>query len=138
MLDKGRIQIQGRYIRLWGSEKFNTLLELIDSPTINSPDSQTLTTKNLTNFIESMLKGRRNNNSWAYKCENMTSQNQNTNLREEPLPTTMKNSLTSLEADFVEFKKNTENTISKLSNLFSNKDEEIKKTKNRNNNPNQS
>jgi hypothetical protein len=128
MINKGRIQIQGKYIRQWGSEEFNTLLELIDSRN----DPKTSLTKNLDDFTENITSTKKNNQNTSSTETSEKTSSVNINIPSQnvkPLSTLMKDNLASLEADFVDFKQNTENTIIKFSALLSNKDKEIEQLK---------
>jgi hypothetical protein len=48
MVNKGRIQIQGKYMKEWGNDEFPILIELINNPDLLHSNP----TKNLNNFIE--------------------------------------------------------------------------------------
>ena len=115
----GRIHIQGRNVREWGSEEFPALIEMIN----NNTDSDQK--PNLDTFI---------NKIFSSKIETKTLNSSVISDSNNPTPkekssTTMKNSLASLEADFVQFKQETNKTIDNLMELNHYKDQEIKNLK---------
>jgi hypothetical protein len=106
-------------VREWGSEEFPALIEMIN----NNTDSDQK--PNLDTFI---------NKIFSSKIETKTLNSSVISDSNNPTPkekssTTMKNSLASLEADFVQFKQETNKTIDNLMELNHYKDQEIKNLK---------
>jgi hypothetical protein len=135
MLNTGRIQIQGRYIKEWVSE-FNTLLEFINSAGSEPPTSSFQTDLDI--FVEKIFSKTHKDKTLSCQIPVSSSssvESHTLNINNEQSPSreksfsVIKNNLASLEADYVQFKQNSEKAVSNLSALMKNKDEEIEKKK---------
>lgn len=102
MVDKGRIQVQSRFIKEWSSEEFPTLMELIDNPALleNQP------TKNLKNFVNKISTPSSSKHQRTVASQ-PSDHNTSIHSSTERPSTAIKTNLASLEADFIEFKQNT-------------------------------
>ena len=119
MITTGRIHIQGRYIKEWGSEEFPALLKMIDENVITDTDMKF----NLDSFVSKTI------NKDTKTPNNPTNTEPNNHTPREKTMISMKNSLASLEADFIEFKQETNKTIGDLMDQNHCKDQEIKHLK---------
>jgi hypothetical protein len=103
----GRIKVEGRCIKEWGSFEFDKLITLInhcDEPNMDA-------TKDIDNFINAIFN--KEADTTTTNSENMSDL------------MSMKTCLSTLESDFVEFAQNTKKTIQDLSEALTKKDSEI-------------
>ena len=133
MVNKGRIQIQGRFMKEWGSEEFPILIELINNPDLMKSN----TAKNLNNFTAKTLSQRTTKQQTPATSRQPDHDHPipldssiNHSPKERPLINTVKTNLATLEADFIWFKQNTNKTITELSTTIFNKDIQIKNLEN--------
>ena len=112
----GRIHIQGRYIKEWGSEEFPALLKMINENVTTDSDLKF----NLDAFIGKTV------NKDTKILNNPTISEPNNYTPREKTMMSMKNTLASLEADFIEFKQETNKTIGDLFTKTSVKTKKLK------------
>jgi hypothetical protein len=115
MVNKGLIQIQGKYMKEWGNDEFPILIELINNPDMLHSNP----TKNLNNFIEKLFP--------KTSTQQTTCQPTDTN---SPKFHVMRSNLASLEADFGDFKQHTDKEIIELNSALTEKDKDIEIVKN--------
>ena len=133
LVNKGRIQCQGRYIRDWGNTEFPALLKAINDPLLmaNNP------TKDMDIFINKVLTVKNSNQHISATSQQQSDEHSlalddsicHSSSQEKPM-TTIKNLLANLESDFVEYKQNTDKTLAELNTTLNEKDKEIDSLKN--------
>ena len=127
MITTGRIQVQGRFMKEWGNNEFDPLVELV-----NSPDSVKLdATKDINNSLDTITQKRSNTTTTPSTTKDQLPADQTSSPKspKEKSLSTVKTNLASLEAEFVEFSQNTNRAIHELTTLLTNKDEEIQQLK---------
>jgi hypothetical protein len=129
MVNTGRIQIQGHSMKTWGSEEFPTLVNLVNSPN----NSECKAMEKLENFVDKVSSSQKCLNQVNHQVPNASPGKQHVpedtseqSLNDKPF-SVMKTTLASLEADFVEFKQNTNKSVLELNALLTTKDEKILK-----------
>jgi cell division protein FtsL len=133
MINKGRIQIQGRFMKEWGSEEFPMLIELINNPDLMKSN----TAKNLNNFTAKTLSQRTTNQQTPANSRQpdhdhpiLLDSSINHSPKERLLINTVKTNLATLEADFIGFKQKTNKNITELNTTIFEKDIQIKNLEN--------
>jgi hypothetical protein len=101
LINNGRIQVQGKSCKEWGNEEFPRLLAIIySSPAKTNP------TEDLEAVVELLTINQKPSTMEKddHAIEDKSEPDINTNsLNDEPMFSSMKSSLASLEADFVLF-----------------------------------
>jgi hypothetical protein len=116
MVNKGRIHVQGRLMKIWSNVEFPTLIDLINNPEIGENDCS-LNLQNFTNDISILKKDH-------LQQTPPSPQDQDTSPNKEP-KSEMKISIASLEADFVLLKQTMEKEITKLNTSLNQKEQEM-------------
>ncbi|CAB4013795.1 Hypothetical predicted protein, partial [Paramuricea clavata] len=126
LINNGRIQVQERSYKEWGNEEFPRLLAII-----NSSPAKTNPTKDLETFVELITINQKPSTMEkdAHAIDDISEPDNTNSLNDEPMFSSMKSSLASLEADFVLFKQTTQMSINVLKVQLDNKDGEINNLK---------
>ena len=125
-INYGRIQVQGKFFKEWSNQEFLQLIETVNNSC--NPDNAN---KDLQNFVDLLFKNETRTNLPKTTTDKQHLDTDNTSLlNEESIVNSMKNSLATLEADYVLFKQTSQTKINELTTLINNKDDEISSLKN--------
>ena len=111
LVTKGRIHIHGRYLKDWSNDDFPILVKMLNNPASLEKDPK----ESLNVFLKKISSS---NTATDETNQSLNSQN-----------SSLKSVLTALEADFVQFKMNMNNTMVDLNSSLSMKDETIRNLK---------
>ena len=117
----GRIKIEGHSIKEWEKHEFALLIELINCSDLDKMDA----TNDTTQFFDAVFQKHPCNSSSTkdHKSPEVTPTG-------EKFLLAMKSSISTLEADFVEFAQNTKKEIQNLTETLTKKDQEIELLRN--------
>ena len=111
---KGRIQIQGRLMKIWGSEEFDHVLAIVNKE--EEPKAFTTT------FVNKILKKKDSTTTTE-------ANNESDNFPGEKTFTILKNIIANLESEFVTHKVDTDAKLQEVHQMLNKKDKEIEALK---------
>jgi transketolase len=125
MVNTGRIQIQGRHIahvKKWGNDEFPTLLKII-----NSKETTETTTIHPDAFLDRITNCKKSikPESQGNPPEDIPDKQESNH--QSPETSLIKSRLASLEADFINYKQNTNTIINELATTIKSKDKEVER-----------
>jgi len=129
LMNKGRIQCQGRHIQDWGNVEFPALLKSVNDPHLMASNP----TQELDTFIDKVFSTKNGSQQTTAISQqqpddhllSLDSSIQSSQSSQEKPLSTIKNLLASLEAEFIEYKQGTNITLTKLNTAVCEKDKEL-------------